>query len=326
MPSVASIYTIEGENLDLVRNRITQNPALNEYGFTVVPFPRNLQLPIHTRLDKITKDKVACGSLVDTGTGIAITHRDLTYAELELYVKECADKFDNTILAAARKSGVQKANLDGTAINTLVTEIISDAAERDQLRILWLGDTGSSNTDYSQMDGIYKKVAASSATDVGALTSTEFTVANLPNTMNLFLDGRSERQKALPNSEQAFWVTGKVADAVRNWRQQNPYSDMARIEQIDGVDKMYWDGIEIVTLRYVDTYLNADFKTGTPPTLTTPYRIILGEKANFYVALDGDAMELETWYDPNTKYNNFRGLYAMDFQYAYDDMFVFGGF
>ena len=329
MAIVDSVVQFEGESKGFFIKPIIEEPTLTSLGWEFIYGQTDMWLYFNSTLGKITREKTACGS-TDSTDGIDVTRKQIQYVELEAYKTQCYKTFDNTILAMARKTGINKADLiNGTGdIQKLLLQVVEEAVMRDFLRIALLANTALASADYNMIDGWYVKVNADPDTVDSGVTvnATTLNTTNFVATMTSIYTARSRRSKQTPNSEMAWYVTRNVYDAWQSFLLSNQATDTSLTRFINGEVPASLFGIEMIVLDIVDEFLEADF-TNSGVT-DQPYRIVLAKKDQTKVAIDSPSAgkELEIWYDNNTELNKYRAKYNLDIQIGYGEYFTTAGF
>ncbi len=331
MAIIDSVVTYEGENAGLFLKPVTENPLITDLGFQIIDNTVVTKyLYLNTELDKITKKRVGCG-WVATGTGNSIYRKAITPVDMQSQMEQCADAFKQTIFMDKLPKGVDVNDLTGTQVETMLIDFINPTITRDALRIMLLGDTSLSNTDYSALDGFYKHLKVGSLTDgivnAGTVTSTDLLVANIQATLKRVVDAAHIKLRQVPNAQKALYVTETVYDAWKNWMQTNAALQSSKDQLVNGIESLKFDGIELIKLSIVDEYAS-DFATGSPATFATPNRIVYSKKDNNVLAIDtaSSYTEVKFWYEPKDDMNYSRVRYAMAYTYKYAELVTIAGF
>lgn len=337
---VTSFTTYTGkqsEFRELITQKFSQYPALAALGFNVVNDIQSVKKMYKTPyLDKITKKRVGCSTTsTETGNGVAVTSFDLAVTDMQIQLPLCADVFASTIAETALKKGFDINNLEGTEIESMLAEMILEAAGRDAFRTLFLGDTTLSNTDYTAFDGLFKKLKAGylaadgTVQADGSITSTDINLTNIVTTFNNFIDAQPSELKYMDDAAKVFYVTHPVYEAWKRYLQSTNFSGVGaqRDALINGIPTLSFNGIPVVSLGLLSKYIDTDFATGSPATAATANRIILTTPENHYIATDllEDTAKLDFWYERKEDTNYTRLRYKLGFNYAFGNMNVIGG-
>ena len=335
--TITSMTTYTGkqsEFKDLVMKKLYGALALGDLGFQIVEdIQSNKILYKDNYLDKITKKRVGCNN-TETETGNAITSFTLNVVDLQVQLQQCADVFDSTIAETARKKGVDINDLTGTDIETYILEKVATTAARDIYRLVFLGDTTLSDANYTPFDGIYKKVkagylAGDGTTYAGTIVANDLIVTNIVATLDRVWEAQSYELKFIPDAEKVMFVEDAVFRAWEKYLSSTQFSGVGaqRDVLVNGLNTLSFRGIPMVNTQVISKYLAQDFATGSPATLSTPYRILLTKADNHYIATDAitDTARVQMWYEPTTDTNYTRLRYKAGYNYAFGELNTFAG-
>lgn len=345
---IDSVVKFEGEDAGFFLKDVTENESVTSFGFDVIDEVTDSYIYLNTEFDKITKKKTTCGYTNNTD-GADIYRKKLTLVELQAYKEQCYKVFDNTVFRKKLKRGSDAADMTDGEIGNMLKDFVTPVIARDAIRILFLGDTAVGNSDYNQLDGIYKVLAGGAATaddsgvkipDAGAITDamlstdvpTAGSVIGQTEIEKLFARvyaAQHRKLRQVADSEKRFIVTGSIYDAWADFiisKNGALESSMSLLQ--NGVSVLKYRGIPIIPVRLVDEYLAADFYVGSPGTTAEPNRMILTKADNHVLALDVTAPENEVrfWFDENTEKTKFRATYQMAYTYKYPEYMVIAGF
>lgn len=332
MAVLTDVVEYEGDDAGFFLKPVTEDPLITQMGFEIIDdVVNNKYIYLNTEIDKITKKRVGCG-WTETGTGATIYRKLINPIDLQVQLEQCADVFDDTVFRKQMKRGVDVNDLTGTEIEALLLSFVEPVIARDALRIMWLADTALASTNYSMMDGIYKKLAAGVISDdiidAGALTASSVSTANIIATLRAIVDGADRKLRQVPTAQKALYVTENVWNGYKAWMQDNAQLESSKDQTVNGVSNLFFDGIELIKLSFVDEYLAADFVSGSPSAVTDPYRIVYMKKDNIVVVLDTVSRynEVKFWYLDKEDTNYMRARYMMQVEYKYPELVTIAGF
>lgn len=332
MAILTDVVEFEGDDAGFFLKPVTENPSITDLGFEIIDdVVNNKYIYLNTEMDKITKKRVGCGWVL-TGDGATIYRKLINPVDLQVQLEQCADVFDDTVFRKQMKRGVDVNDLTGTEIEGLLLSFVEPVIVRDALRILLLGDTALADTNYNQLDGLYKKLSAGvisdGINDAGAITDTDLLVANIQATLTRVFNAADIKLRQVPNNQKAFYVTESVWNAWLAWMQTNAALQSAKDQLVSGLDRLFFQGIELIKLSIVDQYLASDFATGSPSVITDPHRIIYMKKDNIVLVLDTVARynEVKFWYEMKEDMNYMRARYMMQVEYKYPEFITIAGF
>lgn len=288
-----------------------QNSAL-EFFDVMMNVRSNTKLQRFTQIEKVTKAYVKG---FNGATGSVLDQRAINVSRVEAEVEQEADVFFNTIMGELLKLGTAKDDLSDTDLQMIIAQIMMKAVSRDFERMIWLNDTGSASADYDTYDGIFKQLEALPAPQmltgpIGALSADD-AVAQFELTYAAATKEMKEDRSSLK-----MFVSCSYAD---NYRQslQSGGTEAAFGNLQGGVDRLFWNGIEVVEMANWDTHIAGD------ALATDVHRIVLTNVSNIVIATDIESNNgAEFWYSLDDQCNRFRFGYVAGTQYRTDEMSV----
>lgn len=338
MAAITSFTTYTGkqsEFRELVMKKLAGYARVDQLGLNLVEDVQSNKIMYKDNyLDKVTKKFTTCQN-TETGSGVSISSFTLNVVNMQVQLAQCADVFEATIAEVLRKKGADINNLTGTEIEAYVLDKVAEAAARDLFRILFLGDTTLSNSDYTAFDGIFKKIkagylAGDGTVYGGTIAAADINTSNIVNTLDSKLwDVQPYELKFIPDNEKVLLVTDNI---YRAWKKYLSSTAFGIVEQrsslINGISDVTYRGIPMVSLGVIDKYIATDFATGSPAAAATPYRAILTKADNHYLATDTltATSQVNMWYDQTLDTNYTRLRYKAGYNYALGELNVFAGF
>lgn len=338
MAAITSFTTYTGkqsEFRELVMKKLAGFARVDQLGFQLVEDVQSNKIMYKDNyLDKITKKFTTCQN-TETGTGVSVSTFTLSVVNMQAQLEQCAAVFDATIAEVLRKKGADINDLTGTEIEAYVLERVAEAAARDLFRILFLGDTTLSNSDYTAFDGVFKKIkagylAGDGTVYGGTIAAADINTSNIVNTLDSKLwDVQPYELKFIPDNEKVLLVTDNI---YRAWKKYLSSTAFGIVEQrsslVNGISDVTYRGIPMVSLGVIDKYIATDFATGSPAAAATPYRAILTKADNHYLATDTltASSQVQMWYDQTQDKNYTRLRYEAGYNYAFGELNVFAGF
>lgn len=338
MAAITSFTTYTGkqsEFRELVMKKLAGFARVDQLGFQLVEDVQSNKIMYKDNyLDKITKKFTTCQN-TETGTGVSVSTFTLSVVNMQAQLEQCAAVFDATIAEVLRKKGADINDLTGTEIEAYVLERVAEAAARDLFRILFLGDTTLSNSDYTAFDGVFKKIkagylAGDGTVYGGTISASDINTSNIVNTLDSKLwDVQPYELKFVPDNEKVLLVTDNI---YRAWKKYLSSTAFGIVEQrsslVNGISDVTFRGIPMVSLGVIDKYIATDFATGSPAAAATPYRAILTKADNHYLATDTltASSQVQMWYDQTQDKNYTRLRYEAGYNYAFGELNVFAGF
>ena len=328
-------YTYDGQlSTDILYKPSVSTPDFTRL-FTVRDGVRSKQqlLLAGNLSDKIIKLYQGCKNVTLTSSAqVTIFNRTLEVAQLEVFLEQCADVFDETILEEWKNLGVTAESIEGTQFQNIVLSLILDAMRRGLFRIFSWGSTADANTNYNQLDGLWTRLIASQSevSEFGycGVRVDNITVLNqTANTRaydyikNLY-EAQSSILRQMPSSEKAFFVTPNILDNYAEYREQLNGADVTYRILDNGEAQYYFRGIpvyEVTSWRdHLEDADNPYFGLfNTCALLTTPKNHIIG------LSSASAQRETKLWYSWDDNVNKIKALPEMGYNYAHCDLQVF---
>lgn len=338
MSAIATFPTWTGKDAEfseIIKLKLMGSLDISAMGFSTRDDVQSQRTEYKTAyMDKVTKLRSGCTPAAVQSGGLNPAKLILSVSDFLINDGQCAATFDNTIGELVRKKGFDINNLEGTQIESLIQELVLDAAARDMYRKLWLNDSTSTNADYLGFDGIYKKtkagyLAADGTGNAGAITATDLLAANIVATFQRIEDAQPDELKYMPDGEKLMYVTDPVWKAWRRYLQSPTFNVVeGRRDLIDGIEVLYYNGIRLVNLGVISKYLSTDFATGSPAAIATPYRVLLTWPENHYIVSDAmtSSFKLDFWYEKKDDTNYWRMFYKLGYTYAFGQYNTIAGY
>ena len=250
-----------------------------------------------------------------------------------MYVTECAEDFEGTmgniIAEEALRSGIDRNDISGTELETIINRLLEDALRRDVFRIFSFGDKNSGSTDYDQTDGLWTRLIADAGSGesycvqqtgtfgTGALADdkalAEFKAA---------YEGANNILDQIPENQKAFYVTRSVYDnLVSSYESVSTGSDLQVTFQQDGIPVVRYRGVPVVKVSFWDESL-AD--TDNPLNGTVEHLLLYTTMENHVIGV-GDTADLnriDGWYSKDYDLDKFDSKMRMGYNYLHCDLQV----
>lgn len=308
----------------LVKPAVT-NPDVTQL-FRVIPGVKSkYQLNLTTPLGKIVQGAQQCGNTRQvTGSAVEITNRELETCGMEVYLEQCYDVFQSTILERALRSGIDESDLSGTQIGGLINGMVSEAIGREIFRIFSFGDTTSPAGDpsyYGMCDGLWTRLiagesgyAVSKIDSISALNQTAGTRA-LDYLRNLF-EGAPNILKQIPVGERRFFVTQNVYENLMTTYEDKTLDGGGLLQRLEGgVPTLFFRGVPVIPLIAWDAYISADnLGNNTRILYTTPQNHVIG------VDNQADSSNFMIWRDMDTDVFKIRAKFRLGYNYVHDEL------
>jgi hypothetical protein len=310
-------YSKEDAQKYFLQPLFVQNSAL-DYFEIMTNVKSSQKLDKFSTLDKIT---IAEAAGFQGQTGLTYTQRTITVARMEAEIEQSGGTFFNTIKGELLKLGLNKDDITGTILQTIVADIMLRGVKRDLERQLWFSDSANAANayaDYNSYDGILKQLA-------GLPTAQKLEVVStlIANTAR---DTFQAQLNAMPNegmenrADLVFFATRSMCDNYRaTLRTGN--QELAYLSSVNGTPSLAYQGIPVVEMGQWDTHITTDSNIAVPLTaksLHTPAKKLDGHlsvltvKNNIVIATDYNAVSgADVWYNKDEKVNRFRFEYVI---------------
>lgn len=322
-------YSKEDAQKYFLQPLFVQNKAM-DYFEILTNVKSSQKLDKFSTLDKIT---IAENSGFAGQTGVTYTQRTISVARMEAEVEQSGGAFFNTIKGELLKLGLNKDDVTGTILQTIIADIMLRGVQRDLERQLWFSDSSNAATaydDYNSYDGIFKQLAGLPAAQKLDITTGALSAGDAKGYFQSMID-------AMPNEglenrgDLVFFCTRSMADNYRASLGAGG-QELAYLSSVNGTPNLAYQGIPIVEMAQWDTHIAADSNVATPlvaPSLNTAadkfdgHIAVLTVKNNIVIATDYNAVGgADVWYNKDLKVNRFRFEYVVGVNYKNDELTV----
>lgn len=282
------------------------------------------QMALANPISKIVKKYTSCDRS-ETGTGVSITSKELTTTRLEVYLSECVDAFDATIMSTLTKDGIDYNDITGTQLQTVIQDLVTDAVRRDNFRIFSFGDTDNSSSDYSQLNGLWPTLIAGNASYAvkrigAALGSGTLSSGTALTYLKAHYDGAPIILKQLENTQKAFFVTGSVYENLLASYESNSTGseNQFALLQMGPNGFLKYRGIDVKPIYAWDASLQADFPLGN----NVQHLILYTTPGNHAIGVEraSDQGNIQMWYERKDRKVYIEGMYKMGYVYIHDEL------
>jgi len=310
---------------------LVENPPVQGIGFNFIEGQAKKELYFNETFGLLASAKTACGWTAKEGGGFI--KKEIEPKEFDFSVAQCYTDLVGTIFGEKLPNGYKRGELYPEIIDYITSSQL-DATNRDLLYILFLSDKTSTEPFLAQIDGVYAKllegVANSDGTvDAGGITDTDLLPDNMYATMKKVWDAQSRRLRRKAVNEKKFYVTASVYYAYADYLQiKTGTNTIVQTSNVtDGVQKMYFNGVELINLDFVDEGLALYVTTGSPASTLSPNRIILTTPTNHTLQMDGSGYTMiDPYYNRDEDKVKSPLSAKIDYQYGFGDLNVIAGF
>ncbi len=280
-------------------------------------------------LTKIVAKQTAC-SATSGSTQFDIDDKVITAGRCRVALEQCSDEFYGTYIEEMYRNGVDVNNIEGTQladaiVNRAVTGIASDI-----VRLAWGDDSaltgGSAVAGYGLFDGWMKLMAAETVIEFAGTEAAPTAADAIGLIRNVYDQAPAALQQVAAGDKKMF-VTPKIFNAYLA-NLEGSSADLAIVNQVDGMRRVMFRGVELVPMYEWDTIL-AD----TNPALFTTAGGANVNNGVCYCAVENliigsDVTDPEgsfkVFYDDLEEKMFFRGYFKLGVQYLYSSLVQWG--
>ncbi len=302
---------------DLMRNyRVIPNVKHKMNVFTAAP------------LTKIVESYDGCSASSGTKT-FELGDKTITAGRCRVALEQCWDAFENTFIEESYRNGVDVMNMEGTQVGDSIVKRAVEGIASDVLRLAWGGDIDGAVPGYTAFDGWMKLMEAETVLTKSAGTAPLAASPIAGDALSLIrtvYDSAPAALQQVAAGNKKIFVTPKIFNAYLANTEGNS-ADLAIVNQIDGMTKVGFRGVELVPMYEWDTIL-----AESDPAL------FLNGAANYtqgvcYVATENliigsDVTDPEgsfkVFYDDLEEKMFFRGYFKLGVQYLFSSLVQWG--
>jgi len=316
-------YTYDGQiSEEIFYAPSIQTPEITQLFRVLTGVNYKRQLTLTNSLSKIVKADAGCN--VSSSGSFVLDNRTLEVCDMYFRVEQCFSEFSANWLVEKLPEGMNKAEL-GSFITTIAETEVLDALRRDNFRILSFGDTDAGSADYSQCDGLWKRLIAGEATydvekidAITVLNQTDGTRA-LDYLRNIY-NGSKTVLKQVPANQKIILVTGNVYENLMTTYEDKALDGgglTARVEE--GVTQLMFRGIDVSPVYAWDSALT---DVDNPFAATFDTAILYTEKNNHVVGLQqaNNLQQVQQWYEKKDRLVYWDGSYKMGYNFVHGDL------
>jgi len=248
-------------------------------------------------LEKIVRRYAGCG-FKPVGN-FNIYERFVSVEKAEAGVAQCWDEFKDTVLEELMNRGVRFPDLTDTILADILRTRMTDAVRRDINRLAYFGDLASLDPAYNVVDGLWKQYEELVSVDLipraDLASGTALAAGEGISSLKTVYDQADVRLKRLPNAMKFINVSGDVWEAYRNDLENNGGGDDGRMMLINGVETLYFRGLEVKGLW--DWNIYRDETEGTTNNHMIEYSTRLNKVIASDIATGTPEAQFKTWYN-----------------------------
>ena len=276
-------------------------------------------------LTKIVAKQTAC-SATSGSTQFDIDDKVITAGRCRVALEQCTDEFFGTYIEEMYRSGADVMNVEGTQLSDAIVNRAVKGIASDVVRLAWGGDIAGAVAGYTAFDGWMELMKAETVIEYAG-TEAAPTAADAIGLIRNVYDQAPAALQQVPAGDKKMFVTPKIFNAYLA-NLEGSSADLAIVNQVDGMRKVMFRGVEIVPMYEWDTIL----------TDTNPDLFITAAAANVnngvcYCAVENliigsDVTDPEgsfkVFYDDLEEKMFFRGYFKLGVQYLYSSLVQWG--
>ena len=276
-------------------------------------------------LTKIVEVQSAC-SATSGSTQFNIDDKVITAGRCRVALEQCTDEFYGTYIEEMYRNGVDVNNIEGTQLADAIVNRAVKGIASDVVRLAWGGDVIGAVAGYAVFDGWMELMKAETVIDYTCVAPAAPTAGEAIGLIRKVYDGAAAALQQVAPADKKIFVTPAIFNAYLA-NLEGSSADLAIVNQVDGMRRVMFRGVELVAMYEWDTIL-----TDTNPDL------FVNGGANFtqgicYCAVENliigsDVTDPEgsfkVFYDDLEEKMFFRGYFKLGVQYLYSSLVQWG--
>lgn len=332
---------------ELVVTAVLEAPELSSFHTLVTGIKNDRRIGIIPgTFGLVGKAAQACDPVAQCYENVAI-EKTWEPRFLEVIIDMCVDELADTLMKLAIKCGVDLYDLTKTEIFTFILNILSKDISKMVFRHAWFGDQNAAQlpagiltpgTDpafFNVINGFFVQLAAVYAANplqlaalpgntqaTYALQQSVATPVLMYAALNNVIDSAISELAAQP--DRIILVTRSVMDRIRRQLQALGTAFQDYKLMINGLEFATWDGIKIVSIPLWDQWIRAYENNGA--SWNDPHRVVYTTVSNLNIGMACTSLfdNINTFYDPRSRYNRIEAVDAFDAKIIDDRLFMVG--
>ena len=275
-------------------------------------------------LTKIVQPYTDC-SATSGSTQFNVDDKVLTAGRCRVALEQCSKEFFGTYIEEMYRSGADVMNVEGTQLGDAIVNRAVKGIAQDVVRLAWGGVVGGV-AGYTAFDGWMELMKAETVIEFSGTEAAPTAADAIGLIRNVYDQAPAALQQVAAGDKKIF-VTPKIFNAYLA-NLEGSSADLAIVNQVDGMRRVMFRGVEIVAMYEWDTIL-AD----TNPEL---FESAAGANINngiCYCAVENliigsDVTDPEgsfkVFYDDLEEKMFFRGYFKLGVQYLYSSLVQWG--
>ena len=218
-------------------------------------------------------------------------------------------------------------NIEGTQLADAIVNRAVKGIAQDVVRLAWGGDIAGAVAGYTAFDGWMELMKAEPVTEVTFAAPAAPTAAEALTMLRTIYDGAPAALQQVAPADKKMFVTPKIFNAYLA-NLEGTGADLAVVNQVDGMRRVMFRGVEVVAMYEWDTILQ-----DTNPDLFQTAAGADNTQGMCYCAVDNliigsDVTDPEgsfkVFYDDLEEKMFFRGYFKLGVQYLYSSLVQWG--
>lgn len=239
-------------------------------------------------MEKIVRSYSGCGFSPSGTTGMYERWIEVDRARAD--VEMCWDEFKDTVHEELLSQGTSISDLTPTLLFDILQRQVMMGVKKDIIRLTFFGDKESASAAYDAIDGLWTAyipefVAGNNTPYTNLSSGTAFGAGDAIDALKAVYAAQDVRLRGLPDRSKKLYVDLSVWDQYRDDLENSGGGDAGRSQLIDGVETLFFRGIELIPMYDWNRIMEEDFAT------TDSHQILLTSPNNLAVA--GDVLDPE---------------------------------
>lgn len=275
-------------------------------------------------LTKIVEPYTAC-SATSGSTQFNIDDKVITAGRCRVALEQCTDEFFGTYIEEMYRSGADVMNVEGTQLGDAIVNRAVKGIAQDVVRLAWGGVVGGV-AGYTAFDGWMELMKAETVIEYAGTEAAPTAADAIGLIRNVYDQAPAALQQVAAGDKKMF-VTPKIFNAYLA-NLEGSSADLAIVNQVDGMRRVMFRGVELVAMYEWDTIL-----TDTNPELFETAAAANVNNGVCYCAVENliigsDVTDPEgsfkVFYDDLEEKMFFRGYFKLGVQYLYSSLVQWG--
>lgn len=316
-------YTYNGkESTELFFKPSVMTPDFKQLFRVIDDIQSKKQLNLVGNLRNIVQKYDGCAR-PEPSAGIDITNRTLEVTELEVFLEQCKDTFEDSIFEIALKNGIDRNDITGTQIENAIRTLVTDALHRDNFDLFSFGEVGATGAQafLAPLDGMWTRLIDGTADYCVQRIGPGFGQGALAadaalNRLRLMHQTANNTLRSIPINQRKFFVTQSIYDnLLTSYESITSGSNLQFQLLTDGTQSLKFRGIDVIPVIAWDDAI-ARYE------LDNPHRILYTTPENHVVGVNraSDDAVVGAWYERKDRKVYFEAQYRMGYNFVHCDL------